>query len=76
MATVINNPSGGDDSSVGVIVGIVAIVLLVILFFVYALPAIRGTNASAPAQTSGAQINVTLPGGNASQSSSAPAPAY
>ncbi len=44
MATIINNPSSesSDGGGVAVMVGIIAVVLVVGLFLVYALPAIRG----------------------------------
>lgn len=43
MATIINNPdtSSGNGAAVGVIVGILAVVVIAILFFAYALPALR-----------------------------------
>ena len=60
MATIINNPGGGEKSSVvGIIVGVVIALVIIILFFMYGLPALRnrGTESTAP----GANINVELP---------------
>ncbi len=65
MATVINNPADGTattDSGMGVIVGVIVALVLLALFFVYALPALRGSGA-AP-QNGGASINVDLPNPN------------
>ncbi len=55
MATIVNNPptSNSDSGSgVGVIVGVVLAVIIVALFFMYALPAMRHTNSG------GTNINV------------------
>ncbi len=71
MTTVINNPGNGEgsDSGVGIMIGIIVLVVIVGLFFIYALPAIRA--GSAIPQDSSIDVNVKLPGGNAS---STPAP--
>jgi ABC-type branched-subunit amino acid transport system permease subunit len=47
MATIINNPSSaGEDTSVGLILGIIlAVVVAGALFVIYGLPAIRDTNS-------------------------------
>lgn len=69
MTTVVNTPgsSNSSDSSVGMVLGLIVLLVVLGLFFVYALPAIRG---SAPAQPNGAiDVNVKLPG------DAAPAPA-
>lgn len=52
MTTIVNTPPQNQDSNggMGVIIGVVALVIFVYIFFVYGLPAIRG--AAAP------QINV------------------
>ena len=54
MATVINNPPQSNDSggSTGMIVGIIVLVVLAYLFFVYGLPAVKQN------QSGGTQINV------------------
>lgn len=59
MPTVINNPSS-DSSGVGVIVGVLVAIVLIVLFFVYGLPGLRG--AGAP-DNGGVNVNVDLPGG-------------
>ena len=56
MATIINNPGDGNNSggnAAGIIVGIVLVVIVLFVFFVYGLPAIRGTR-----QSSGTTVNV------------------
>lgn len=52
MATIVNNPAPSNDSSGmgGMIFGLVALVVVVYLFFVYGLPAIQ--------QVGSPQINV------------------
>ncbi len=54
MVTVVNNPPSSNESGgpIGMIIGLVLVVVLVYLFFIYALPAIRQM------QPSGTQINV------------------
>ncbi len=64
MATVINNPSS-EDSGVGVIIGVLVAIILVVLFFVYGLPALRGP---APADNGGINVNVDLPSGGGDSS--------
>ncbi len=62
MATVINNPSDGDSSAMGVVVGIIVVIILGALFFMYALPAMRNTQA--PQDNGGSlNIDVNLPTG-------------
>lgn len=53
MATVINNPPASNNSGgpMGMIVGLIVLVVLAFLFFVYVLPAVQQTQ-------SGTQINV------------------
>lgn len=65
MATIVNTPSGShEDSGMGLIVGVIVAILVVLLFFVYGLPALRGTPAANDNGTS-ASINVDLPSGGA-----------
>ncbi len=53
MATIINNPdTGSSNSGMGTVVGIVLAIIIVALFFMYGLPAMRGT------QKSGTTVNV------------------
>jgi hypothetical protein len=57
MTTVINNP--GNDSSgggTGLIVGVIIAIVLIALFFMYGLPALRGSN-----NNDGVDIKVELP---------------
>ncbi len=71
MATIINNPQDtrtSDDAGVGLIVGALIAIALLVLFFVYGLPALRNQNNAAQTTQPGTNINVTLPG-SASQPS-------
>ena len=62
MATIINNPGdSGKGSSTGIIVGVIVVLVLLGLFFVYALPALRGSNA--PEATT-IDLNVDVPANN------------
>lgn len=90
MATIINNPQGaggptndGDNSGTGMLVGIVVAILLIALFFLYALPLIRtGGRASTPgvpntgesSGTPGSNVNVNVQVPGLNQSSSTPQP--
>ena len=61
MTTVINNPGNGEgsNSSVGIIIGLIVLLVVIGLFFVYGLPAIRKGNAVP--QNAGIDVNVKLP---------------
>lgn len=65
MATIINNPGNGEDSSGvgGVFLGLIVLLIAIALFFLYGLPMMRDSNA--PAQetpkTNSLDINVTIP---------------
>jgi hypothetical protein len=61
MATIINTPGEvreSEGTGTGVVIGILAVILLAILFLLFGLPYLR--NNGAPA-TSGTDINVSLP---------------
>ncbi|MFZ2151707.1 MAG: hypothetical protein WAV09_01210 [Minisyncoccia bacterium] len=60
MTTVINNPGNGEGSGgvAGIVVGMIALIVVIAIFFVYVLPMIRNSNV--PPQKS-LDINVTLP---------------
>ncbi len=47
MTTVINTPGGQSDSGFGSVLGVILAIALVVLFFVYALPALRGNDKPA-----------------------------
>lgn len=67
MATVINNPSNGEEASgvVGMVIGIIILIVAIVLFFVYVLPNTRGTEVQEGTQTrENADVNVVLPSGN------------
>lgn len=44
MATVINNPSGTTESNggLGFVIGVILLAIVLLLFFVYGLPLLRG----------------------------------
>ncbi len=54
MATIVNNPAPSDNSGgpMGMIVGLIALMVIAYLFFVYGLPAVRQMRSG------GTQINV------------------
>jgi hypothetical protein len=61
MATIVNNPAPSSDSSggVGMIVGLLLLLLVGFLFFVYGLPMLRQSTAS-PSITVPDKINVNV----------------
>lgn len=61
MTTIINTPPTGEsaDSGLGLILGIIIALILVALFFVYGLPAIRATSVAPKAND--VNVNVQLP---------------
>ena len=69
MATIINNPDSGDKGGggLGMIIGAIVLVLVIVLFFVYGLPAMRnsgdstGTDVNVPDQI---DVNVDTPNNN------------
>lgn len=71
MPTIINNPQGSGpedrgDSSVGIFLGIL-IIILIVLFFIFGYPRIRTGNIDTggnppPTQNEGGKINVQTPG--------------
>lgn len=69
MATIVNNPTPdrvvetSGSSGVGAVVGVIALILVLILFFVYGLPALRHSNSGGTTN-----INVTPSGGSANTS--------
>ncbi len=61
MATIINTPgSSSDESGVGMLLGIVLVVIVAILFIVFALPALRNNQTKSDTSPS---IDVHLDGG-------------
>ncbi len=62
MTTVINNPGGGDSGGTGMIVGVLVAVVIIGLFVVYGLPALRNQISG------GAEIKIELPTGGSSNS--------
>ncbi len=70
MTTVINNPREGD-SSLGMIIGVIVGIILVLIFFVYGLPAMRGTK---PPENGSLDVKVQLPAGDNSNPSGSTQP--
>lgn len=66
MTTVINTPQGSNDGSngMGMIIGVIALVVVLFLFFVYGMPYFRGNtqqnNASVPAIQVPDKIDVNI----------------
>lgn len=53
MTTVINNPGEGSNNNgpgMGIILGVIIAIIFIALFFVYGLPALRGTNQAQPSK--------------------------
>lgn len=63
MTTIINTPGTNDNGSSGLIAGIIIAVVIIALFFLYGLPAIRQNSAPAP-KDPGINIDVTIPAGD------------
>lgn len=73
MTTVINNPSGnegpkedGSNGVAGMVFGVIILIVVVALFFVYVLPAIQ--NSQVPEEVpnnDNVNIDVTIPTGDA-----------
>jgi hypothetical protein len=64
MSTIINNPKGGENSDnlSGTIIGIIIVIVLAVLFFVYAVPAIRNSDdTQEQPKNDTLDINVKLP---------------
>lgn len=70
MTTVINTPPSAEssDSGLGLVLGVILALILVALFFVYGLPAIRNNNAVP--QNGNIDVNITVP---ASETTPSPA---
>lgn len=63
MTTIINNPNGetASDSAAGIIIGVIFALILVALFIVYGLPALRNNQSTTTENPSTTNINVTVP---------------
>ena len=72
MATIINNPDSGSGNGggMGMIIGAIILVIVLIIFFVYGLPAIRGTNNKGTTVNVPDKIDVNVSGGGGGGSSS------
>ncbi|MBA3732869.1 hypothetical protein H0W91_00660 [Patescibacteria group bacterium] len=63
MTTIINPGTNDNNGGAGMVIGVIIALVLIALFFVFALPAIRKGNSGS------ANINVTLPAGTTGGSS-------
>jgi len=61
MSTIVNNPSNGEGMGVGVILGIILALIIIGLFIVYGIPALRG---NPPPSNGGVNLQVELPSGD------------
>ncbi len=64
MATIVNNPgTTTEDSGAGVVIGVVIALLIIVLFFAFALPYIRSNSGTpgVPNTGSDASVNINLP---------------
>jgi hypothetical protein len=63
MATIVNNPGPGttEDSSAGVVIGVVIALLIIVLFFAFALPYIRNSGTTPGVPNTGSDVNIDLP---------------
>ncbi|MDD5068601.1 MAG: hypothetical protein PHS53_04350 [Candidatus Pacebacteria bacterium] len=60
MSTIINTPgNSSEDSGLGIILGVLIAIIVIVLFFVYGLPALRGSQTAQP--SNGINVNVSLP---------------
>ena len=61
MTTIVQNPAPTDSgNSMGMVVGLLLVVLIAILFFVYGLPALRSSTTSVPQVKIPDTINVNV----------------
>jgi len=58
MTTIVNTPPSTEDSGTGIIFGVLAIVIIGVLFFVYGFPSLQNTDTQ---KSDNIDINVTLP---------------
>jgi hypothetical protein len=74
MTTIINTPPSGEssDSVLGVVIGVIAILILIAIFFVYILPAM---NTNAAPKTNSIDVNVKLPANGTTPPATTPSPA-
>lgn len=63
MTTIINSPTGesASESFAGIIVGVIIAIILIALFVIYGLPALRSTPAPAAKSPDVVNVNVSLP---------------
>lgn len=62
MTTIVNNPAPSGDSGggMGMIIGLIVVVLLVFLFFVYGLPMLRQARLGSPQINVPSEIDVNI----------------
>lgn len=67
MATIINNPDSGSGNGggAGMVIGAVIVLVIIVLFFIYGLPALRGSRSGTTIQVPDKiNVNVSKPAGN------------
>lgn len=75
MATIINTPQRSEDSGLGMVIGIIFALVLIGLFFFYAVPAIRTNMVGTQTQTTPnntIDVNLTVPSQSGTPSESFP----
>jgi len=60
MTTIVNTPASNESGGMGMIIGLVIVVVLGFLFFVYGLPMIRNTQVGTPQINVPSQIDVNV----------------
>lgn len=56
MTTIINTPGNTEDSGIAIIIGVLVAIIVITLFFLYGLPAIRGTSP----QSSNSTVDINI----------------
>ena len=77
MTTVINTPGSNDDgsgSSTNIVLIVILLLVIIGLFFVYALPAMRDSQAVPQNNDGSIDVNVKLPSGDSTEPTATPAP--
>ncbi len=66
MVTIVNNPDTAEDGAAGVVIGVVIALLIIVLFFAFALPYIRNNSGTPGVPNTGSsdsdtEVNISLP---------------
>lgn len=71
MTTIVNTPGNSDSGGSGLIIGVIVAIVVIALFFLYGLPAMRGNPAPADNGKIDVKVELPAPTGN---TGAAPAP--